>query len=74
MAKALMLLVLCAGLAGCSLNPPIEADGVVAYWCATNTPEQPTRAQYALYSDAQKRSMDTHNTYGAKHCGWKPGR
>lgn len=63
-------LVMC--LYGCALGPPVEADGVIAYWCATNQPERPTHAQYALYSDAQKRAMDTHNTYGAKRCGWKP--
>ncbi len=59
-------------LAGCAINPPVEADGVIAYWCATNQAERPTRAQYALFSEQQKREMDVHNTYGAKHCGWKP--
>lgn len=73
MAKALTILALCVMLAACSINPPIEADGVVAYWCATNTALHPTRAQYALYTDAQRRQMDIHNTYGAKHCRWKSG-
>lgn len=73
MASRLIALTLIAAmLSGCALGPPVEADGVIAYWCATNQPERPTHAQYALYSDAQKRTMDTHNTYGAKRCGWKP--
>ncbi|MEO9231548.1 MAG: hypothetical protein ABI216_21720 [Devosia sp.] len=72
MAKALALILICAMLAGCAVHPPIEADGVVSFWCATNTAEQPTRAQYATFTDAQKREMDVHNSYGAKHCHWKP--
>ena len=71
-ARLIAAALLASTLAGCALGPPIEANGVVAYWCATNQPERPTRAQYALYSDQQKRSMDTLNTYGAKNCGWKP--
>ena len=71
-ARLIILLALMAPLAGCALGPPVEADGVIAYWCATNQPERPTKAQYALYSAQQKRAMDTHNTYGAKRCGWKP--
>jgi hypothetical protein len=68
-----LIVTLLLPLAGCAL-PPVQADGVIAYWCATNTPTEPTRAQYATFSDRQKRDMDVHNTWGAKHCGWKPGR
>jgi hypothetical protein len=70
--KILAIFTLCALLAGCAVNPPIEADGVIAYWCATNTPETPTRPQYASFTDQQKREMDTHNKFGSKHCRWKP--
>lgn len=76
MAKTLIIaalaLALSMPLAGCANSPPVALDGAIAYWCAVNEPERPTAAQYATFSDAQKRSMDTHNSYGAKRCGWKP--
>ncbi len=72
MAKALAVVATCLALAGCSLNAPVHLDGLIAYWCETNEPERPTRAQYALYSEDDKRDMNAKNSYGEKHCGWKP--
>jgi hypothetical protein len=71
-AKGLAAALLCLTLAGCSLNAPVHLDGLIAYWCQVNEPERPTRAQYATYTEKQKRDMNAKNTYGAKHCGWKP--
>lgn len=41
-------------------------------WCSTNRPRTPTAAEYAGMDRASKEDMRTHNTFGAKQCGWKP--
>jgi hypothetical protein len=71
MAKALIAAALALTLlAGCA-TAPRHLDGFIAYWCATNDPERPTAAEYALYTEDRKRDMNAHNTYGEKHCGWR---
>lgn len=72
MIRLALLPLLLLPLADCALRPPIEASSAVGFWCRTNDPEQPTRAQYASFSLKQKQQMATHNGYGAAHCGWKP--
>lgn len=72
MFKTLAIALICLTLAGCSVNPPIALDGFIAYWCATHEAERPTRAEYAAFTEEQKRAMNDRNTYGAEHCGWRP--
>lgn len=59
-------------LSGCASPNVIQAG--LSVWCDTNRPETPTRAQYALFSHEQKVEMADHNAFGAKHCGWRPGK
>jgi len=74
MAKALMIVAAVAllALSGCATSPPVHLQGFIAYWCATNEPERPSRVVYASMTETARRDMNAHNTYGAKHCGWKP--
>lgn len=68
---SLAAILLAAPLAGCAR--PMYIEATISVWCDTNHPEQPTRAQYALYTTEQKVGMADRNEFGAKHCGWKPG-
>ncbi len=72
MVKGLILVALLSlPLAGCARNYTLIQAGLGS-WCATNKPEQPSAAQYELYSRQQKIDMADKNEFGAKHCGWKP--
>ena len=48
-------------------GPPRPDD-----WCLTNRPLRPTRIEVATMSDATVSALLSHNTYGARRCGWKP--
>lgn len=40
-------------------------------WCATNSPDRPSKAEIVAMTDARVKQVLAHNRLGAKRCGWK---
>jgi hypothetical protein len=73
MNRFLACLVMSAALmsAGGCVTKTLPLDAA-AVWCATNSPQRPTQAEFNAMSDAGLEKAAAHNLFGEHNCGWKP--